>query len=262
MLEIVAALLEALLLALVYALLGWLFPREARQPGEALTPARRRAMQQVYAVGNFAVLGLAIPGTWLAYRGLETLARAWLPSGDHVLVAGWIFWALPALFLGILIGGFLVEAVLRLRLGEGYRDLKVVMADHLGSDPTRAGLAVSAVVLTIVAGLVWIFLQLHFVLDGDDLRLSWPFAEPVRVKASEVRWIREYRPGRYREGQRTRTVEEGHFRLAYGPGDDDWWKSTEFQGPAGISDEVRAAVEALAGRAGVTIERPEPVARE
>lgn len=259
MLDLLAVVLEAALLGLVYAALAWFFPREATPSGAALSPERRRAMLRVYAVGNIAILALAVPGTLLAYRLLDTVARAWQGSADHVLIAGWIFWALPALFLGILLAGFLVEVLIRWHLGPRYRDLREVMADHLGADPTRAGIAVSVLCLAIIGGLTGLFLQLSFVLDGEELRLDWPFHDPVVVKVSEVRWIREYGRGRYQDGESVRVVEDPHFRLSYGPEESDWWKSTEFHGPAGISAEARAAVEALAVRAGTAIERPEPL---
>jgi len=261
MLDFAEEILTVALTAAVFAFLAWLFP--ARPPAEAgpLPPARRQAMKRVYGVANLAILVLAIPTTLVAFRALQAGARRWHATGgaDHVLIAGWVFWALPALFLGLLLAGVAVELFVRWRLGPAYADLHALMAEQYGFDPTTGGIAVTAGIVLLVLGLSWTFLRLSFALGPEELRLDWPFHDPVTVPVSEIRAIREYRPGRHRFGEKVWRISDPHIRITYGPEEDAVWKSSEFHGPAGISDETRAAMEALSTRSGVPIEVPEPL---
>jgi len=256
--ELSAALLEALLLAAVYALLGWAFPALADDPA-TLDEVRRRALERIFAWGNLAVLALWLPAGLLVYRALRAGARGWRagPGVEHVLLPGWIFWALPAMLLGVLVAGALVELAVAWKLGEGYGDFRQVTSELLGFDSWRGGLAVGGLCLALALAGAGLLASWVVVLTRGELRLGHPFAPARVVPLAEVRSIQELRPGVHPRGERRRVVSEPFFRVEFGPGEEDSWESGGFHGPR-PTEEVRAAMADLAAWSGVPVEVVEP----
>jgi hypothetical protein len=186
--------LVVVLLALAVVTLQWLAPPRKRPadlpPFEELRARYARWVHVDHVVGVLCT-PLAIAGWFLALRTLGDRTR----HADAVFeeVPGWVFWALPALFLGLITAAQLTALVMRGLMGAARRrELVCYLEEVYQLDYRRSMLVVATPILLCFVLYVAAFLDTYAYLDKDGLVVNEPLSlREVRRPYATVTSVRQ-----------------------------------------------------------------------